>query len=384
MATQLANRDESNVARRPDPATPQGLAYELDKGAEQLRRALPAHITPEKFQRTVLTAAQANPDLLRSDRQALLLACMKAAQDGLLPDGREAAFVIFNNREKDGQGKWVSVKKAQYMPMVYGLRKKILQSGEIRDITAKVVYRAEYERGTFLYEEGTERMLRHKPDLMLTDEEMEDDHIVAAYSIATFKDGSMSYEVMSRAEINKVRQVSKTGAVGMKTYQGAAIEPKGPWVDWFGEMAKKTVMRRHSKTLPMSGDLIDVEGNEVDEAELAQSARSILSVETDAPVALPAHDAETGELVDTVIDEKTAAAESSTDQQNDDADDAPYAATVADLLSRIAKAETVIDARAVQSDWMKHAPAMPDEENERIEAALDARLGELKKGPADG
>lgn len=384
MATQLANRDESTVARRPDPSTPQGLAFELEKGAEQLRRALPAHISPEKFQRTIITAAQANPDLLKSDRQALLLACMKAAQDGLLPDGREAALVIFNNREKDGQGKWVNVKKAQYMPMVYGLRKKILQSGEIRDITAKVVYRAEYERGTFLYEEGTERMLRHKPDMLLSDEEMQDENIVAAYSIATFKDGSMSYEVMSRAEINKVRQVSKTGAVGMTTYQGAAIQPKGPWVDWFGEMAKKTVMRRHAKTLPMSGDIIDIEGREVDDAELAQSARSVLSVETDDPVALPAHDAETGELVETVSGENPAAVEGRTDEQHgdqhDDTEDAPYTAMVADLLSRIASAETVIDAKAVQNDWTKHAAALPDAENERIEAALDARIDVLKGG----
>src|SRR3546814_7487569 len=110
-------------------------------------------------------------------------------------------------------------------------------------------------------------MLRHKPDLLLTDEEATDDNICAAYSIATYMDGTMSYEVMSRAEINKVRQVSKTGALGMVDRRTKKpIEPKGPWVDWFGEMAKKTVMRRHAKTLPMSGDLLDVAGRENDDA----------------------------------------------------------------------------------------------------------------------
>ncbi|SNT20247.1 recombinase RecT [Sphingopyxis indica] len=403
MATQLATRDASNVAaRRPDPATPQGLAFELDKGAEQMRRALPAHISPEKFQRTIITAAQANPDLLRADRQSLLLACMKAAQDGLLPDGREAALVIFNNREKDGQGKWVTVKRATYMPMVYGLRKKILQSGEIRDITAKVVYRAEYERGTFLYEEGTERMLRHKPDLLLSDEDMTDDNIVAAYSIATFKDGSMSYEVMSRAEINKVRQASKTGAVGMTNYKGEPIPPKGPWVDWFGEMAKKTVMRRHAKTLPMSGDIIDIEGREADDAELARSARHVLDVETEAPVALPqadelageddtpAHDPETGELAeggaDTATPDNPAAAEGPADEQRGDAHDgtdddadAPYAATVAELLDRAGRAETLIDAKAVEKDWQGHMAALPDRENALIEAAVKNAMARFGK-----
>jgi recombination protein RecT len=344
MATQIASREETAV-RRPDPSTPQGLAYELEKGAEQLRRALPAHISPEKFQRTIITAAQANPDLLRSDRQSLLLACMKAAQDGLLPDGREAALVIFNNREKDGQGKWVTVKKAQYMPMVYGLRKKILQSGEIRDITAKVVYRAEYERGTFLYEEGTERMLRHKPDLLLSDEDIDDDNIVAAYSIATFKDGTMSYEVMSRADINRVRQASKTGAVGMANYKGEPIEPKGPWVDWFSEMAKKTVMRRHAKTLPMSGDIIDIEGREVDDAELSRSARHVLDVETDAPVALPQADELAG-------DETPA-----------------WRAVVDEYLDRLAKAETLIDVKGAINRFAETKRALPDDVIADIEAA---------------
>lgn len=89
-----------------------------------------------------------------------------------------------------------------------------------------------------------------------------------------------------------------------------------------------------------------------------------------------AHDAETGEIIDH--------SEGRTDEQHGDQHDdgeveeAPYAAMVAELLSRIANAETVIDARAVQGDWMKHAAALPDAENERIEAALNARLGELK------
>lgn len=392
MATQIASREETAV-RRPDPSTPQGLAYELEKGAEQLRRALPAHISPEKFQRTIITAAQANPDLLRSDRQSLLLACMKAAQDGLLPDGREAALVIFNNREKDGQGKWVTVKKAQYMPMVYGLRKKILQSGEIRDITAKVVYRAEYERGTFLYEEGTERMLRHKPDLLLSDEDIDDDNIVAAYSIATFKDGTMSYEVMSRADINRVRQASKTGAVGMTNYKGEPIEPKGPWVDWFSEMAKKTVMRRHAKTLPMSGDIIDIEGREVDDAELSRSARHVLDVETDAPVALPqadelagddTHDPDAGEIIEngaeTATDDNPTAAEGrddsdmgeslGADEHNLLGDETPaWRAVVDEYLDRLTKAETLIDVKGAINRFAETKRALPDDVIADIEAA---------------
>lgn len=267
--------------QRREPTEYDRLRFGLEKRADDFKMVLPGHITPEKFQRTVITAAQSNPDLLKADRGTLITACMKAAQDGLLPDGREAAIVTFNTRKKDPGGQWISVTQAQYMPMVYGLRKKILQSGEISALEVNVVYRREAEEGAFIYEGGTESMLRHRPMLDLTDEDLTDDNIVAAYSVATMKDGTKSFDVMRRSEINKVRQTSQTGALNKTTRDGKPIPPKGPWVDWFAEMAKKTVMRRHSKTLPMSGDILDVEAT--DEALAARSTAQVLSVEPDAP-----------------------------------------------------------------------------------------------------
>jgi recombination protein RecT len=91
QGTAVATRDNSPVGQ---------LQAQLQSRARDIQMALPAHITPDKFQRTVLTAAAQNPDLLKADRQSLILACYKAAQDGLLPDGREAALVTFNTRKK--------------------------------------------------------------------------------------------------------------------------------------------------------------------------------------------------------------------------------------------------------------------------------------------
>lgn len=294
------------------------LGTQLDQRADEFRKALPSHISPDKLQRTIITAAQNNPDLLTADRQSLITSCMKAAQDGLLPDGREAALVIFNTREKGQDGQWYSRKLCQYMPMVYGLRKKITQSGEVVSLQTGLVYRAEMEAGAFIYEVGMEPPIRHRPMLDLPDEALTDDCIVAAYSIAKMKDGTVSAEVMRRGEINKVREMSQTGATRDK--KGNERQPKGPWVDWFGEMARKTVMRRHSKTLPMSGDvIIDVEGHE---HEAAASATQVLSVEAEGPIALPTSDElvdpDTGEIIDvkardpatgiTEVDEATARA----------------------------------------------------------------------------
>lgn len=298
MATQLAERQQQG-----NPLV--AFNNQLSSRAEQFRMVLPSHIEPDKFQRTVMTAAQSDPDLLRADRQSLLLACMKAAQDGLLPDKREAALVIFNTRQKNPQsGQWESVKLVQYMPMVFGLRKKILQSGEISSIETNVVYRREVEEGYFVYEAGTEAMLRHKPMLDLTDADLADENIVAAYSVAVMKDGTKSFEVMRRADINKVREKSQTGATLDR--QGKPRDPSGPWVDWFSEMARKTVMRRHSKTLPMSGDILDVEARD-DDLHAASTQRVLGSADPDAPTVADqrvptradlTHDPETGEIID--------------------------------------------------------------------------------------
>ena len=416
-AITTAPRQATSIAERtPHPQSPAGLQRQLEQGRDQLRMALPAHIDAEKFQRTVMTAAQSNPDLLRADRQSLFTAMMKCAQDGLLPDGREAALVIFNNRVKNkDSGQWESVQLVQYMPMVYGLRKKILQSGEVRDITAKVVYLSEYQSGAFHYEEGSEATLRHKPDLLLTDADCTDEKIVAAYSIATYMDGTKSYEVMTRAEINKVRQVSKTGAEGMTKRDGSAIPPKGPWVDWFGEMAKKTVMRRHAKTLPMSGDILDgaIE-DEGDERLIAHGATSTLKAveeepraalpSRDTPVeAEPAHDPVTGEIVDEEderavaerLDRETFARAEGT--ATDDGDpglqpeesgavesDPPAGADVAaDLIARAARASTIIDVNKIDKEFEGAIAALDDAQYDAVKneiAAARTRLGGKAKG----
>ncbi len=141
MATQLAT-----TTGQPEIVKFRG---QLEQRAGELKMVLPSHITPEKFQRTMLTAVQADPDLLSADRQSLILACMRAAQDGLLPDKREAAVVVFNENKKV-DGNWIRRKIATYLPMVYGLRKKILQSGEVTALEVGIVYRKELESGDFV------------------------------------------------------------------------------------------------------------------------------------------------------------------------------------------------------------------------------------------
>jgi len=278
MNTQSLTRPNEDAPLQTGPITV--LRTQLEQRATEFRMVLPAHISPDKFQRTILTAVQNSPnnDLLMCDRRSLLTACMKAAQDGLLPDGREAAIVPFNTRMKvDGEWRWV--KLAQYMPMVYGLRKKILQSDEVTDIYAAVVYRQELEAERFIHREGSEHKLFHAPIYDL-DFKPKNEDIALVYSVATFANGYLSFEVMRRYEIDEVRQASQTGAEF--DAKGEPRDAKGPWVEWFAEMCKKTVIRRHSKSLPQSSDVMaDVEAEDM--AFASRSALALLDRTKDEP-----------------------------------------------------------------------------------------------------
>lgn len=203
----------------------------------QFKMALPAHISVEKFQRVAITAIASSPELMHADRNSLYAACMKAAQDGLLPDGREAALVTFNtNVAPKGQpAQWV--KKAQYMPMVAGILKKIRNSGELKELSAHVVFQKD-DFDYWIDDQGEH--LNHRPIL---GGDRGDFRLV--YAVATTNEGGRYIEVMTKGQVDEVRAVSRA-------------KDAGPWVDWYPEMARKTVIRRLSKRLPMSTDVDEV------------------------------------------------------------------------------------------------------------------------------
>lgn len=201
---------------------------------------MPSHITPERFQRVVVTAANLNPDLLRADRRSLFNACSKAASDGLLPDGRDGALVIFRTKEKDAEGKERYIQKVQWMPMVAGIIKKARQSGEISSLGARIVYQNEIDSGRFTHKvvDGIPKV-DHEP-LLWGDRGKP----VLVYSFVQFRDGSTDFEFLHRDDVMKIRNVSRA-------------KDSGPWKDWEEEMWKKSAIRRHAKRLPISSELFD-------------------------------------------------------------------------------------------------------------------------------
>ncbi|WP_226018460.1 recombinase RecT [Novosphingobium sp. FKTRR1] len=396
------------------------LKANLTKRTDDFRAVLPSHIKVEQFQRVVVTATLSNPKLLECDRQSFLMSAIKLAQDGLLPDGREAALVPFKSSYKDEGGQWRDKWLVQPMPMAYGLRKKILQSGEVLSLQVGVVYLAEIESGHFLYEIGIDPPIRHRPKLDMTEVEMADDQLVAAYSIARIKNGEgepfWSVEVLRRAEVLKIRNMSQTGST-VDRY-GKPRKPSGPWVDWEPEMWKKSALRRHSKVLPMSGDLIDaIERDfrgDMEREAAAESAATLLTAQADGPIVLPSHDPATGELTDqsgtesgaalqvdsrgmTDVDEQTArrldagdtSAQGASERQP--ADDPapldphrgqPWAEKRREILDLAADAATVGDFKAADAEFVRHGVAFPDAVKAEIEQVLLATRKRLSRPKA--
>jgi phage RecT family recombinase len=184
-----------------------GQALTEFKGAlaareDEFKASLPSHITPDRFQRVVVTAANLNPDLLKADRRSLFNACSKASSDGLLPDGRDGALVIFNTKEKDAEGKDRWIKKVQWMPMVAGIIKKARQSGEISALGARIVYEKEIAQNRFTHKvvDGVPKV-DHEPLLW-----GERGKPVLVYSFVQFKDGSTDFEFLHRDDVMKIRR----------------------------------------------------------------------------------------------------------------------------------------------------------------------------------
>lgn len=201
-----------------------------------LRETLPKHIDPDAFARTIQTALQVQPDLMQATPRSLMVACMKAATDGLILDGREAALVMRNVKIKDGgQERWE--KQATYQPMVQGLMKLARNSGQIASIVAQVVY----ENDRFTYVLGDDERIEHAPAPLTEDR----GKAIAAYAIVKLTDGTTIREVMRASEILNI------GGQGSNSYQYDPVKGKN-----FAEWWRKTVIRRITKYIPRSSDAV--------------------------------------------------------------------------------------------------------------------------------
>lgn len=250
-----------------------------EKFKAELELALPEHVSPQRFARIAYTALLDNPDLTKADEQSVYGSLLKSAADGLMPDGREAALVLFKG-------------KAVYMPMIGGFRKIAAEHGWTIDT------RVVYEGDNFSFVLGDEPRVYHSPAL---GGDVSFEKISHVYAVGRSRSYPTMIEVMTRADVERIRKTSRA-------------KDSGPWVEWWDRMAEKTVGRKLFKRLPLAGDVRvarlvnsdELEAPEATELVYGSAARSgDVAVEAGAPLPAPA---EPGEEEP---DAETAAAEGS-------------------------------------------------------------------------
>lgn len=192
-----------------------------EKAIDAITNALPEHLNPQKMARVVITAVTRTPKLLECNPMTVMNAVIEASQLGLMPDS-----VL-------GHGYLVPYgKTCVFIPGYKGMLDLARRSGELAWVQARVVY----ANDVFTYGYGMEPTLEHTPARALGKEPGE---MTAAYGIAKYKTGEFHFEVMHKDEIEAIRRRSRAGN-------------DGPWITDYDEMARKTVIRRLCKFLPMN------------------------------------------------------------------------------------------------------------------------------------
>jgi recombination protein RecT len=237
---QRGQQDEKRKRDREELQT--GVVTVMDKQKDKFLDILPKTVEWEDFRSCFLTAVQRNYRLLEADRDSLWLALQDCALSGLRPDGKEAALVIFGDDSEDEDGNVVTStankkKKVQLLPMVWGLCRLVHNTGLVSDVRARCVYDGEVFR--HWEEDGKE----HYEYRRVIDPDFDDDpkHIVGAFAVIQFKDGSYKMDFMSRRQIERRRAVSRA--------------KKGPWGPWYDEQAMKTVLKHVMKGAQKSREL---------------------------------------------------------------------------------------------------------------------------------
>ena len=233
-----------------------------DQFKKQLALAVPKHLNADRMARIAATEVRKNKALLNTEPTSFLGSVMQAAQLGLEPGSAlgQAYLVPYGNQ-------------CQLIIGYKGMIDLARRSGQVLSLNAYAVR----EGDDFSFQLGLKPDIHHVPSL---EADRIKKPITYVYAVATLKGGGYQFEVMSRAEVEAVRAKAKS---------------KNIWNTYFEEMAKKTVIRRLFKYLPVS-----IEALEITNADAKREAGE--KVEPDDVInieAVSVKDFEDGEVVST-------------------------------------------------------------------------------------
>lgn len=205
-----------------------------------LAAVLPKHVNADRMLKIALGAMRTTPKLMQCTTESLFGAIVQCSQLGLEPNTPlgHAYLIPFEKKRKQGN-QWVVEKTETQIVLGYkGLIDLARRSGQVISISAHEVCRND----KFDYAYGLNERLEHVPASGDRGE------VVFFYAVAKLVGGGHAFEVMTRAEVEKIRNESQN-------YKFAQDKAKTVWGQHFVEMGRKTVLRRLFKYLPVSIEL---------------------------------------------------------------------------------------------------------------------------------
>lgn len=208
---------------------------EGDDFKNAVAKALPRHLSPDRFTRVALTSLMKVPKLKECTHTSVLKCMLDLSSLGLEPDGRMAHLIPYENKK-------AGTVECQLIIDYKGLIALAKRSGEVATWRAETVC----ENDHFKYKNG---VVEHEIDFRKPR-----GNAYAFYSHVVRKDGVEEFEVMHMDDVLAIKKRSRAGQYG-------------PWNTDFNEMAKKTVVRRHSKKLTLSAEFVNAVDKDDDQIE---------------------------------------------------------------------------------------------------------------------
>jgi recombination protein RecT len=220
---QIVKRDEQKSA----DTQLRGLIMKMKP---QIEMAVPRQIGVDRFIRTAMTAITQVPDLALCTQGTFFICLLTTAQLGLMPNMPGGVWLIPRKNNKRG-----GILECTAIVDYRGMCALARRSGVVSSIRGVVVH----DGDDFIWEEGTEPRLIHKPDL--TNPERHKKPIPWVYGTARIAgDDTPHFVVLSHAEVELRRRASPGS--------GSSYSP---WKNWWKEMAQKTAVRQVLKLAPM-------------------------------------------------------------------------------------------------------------------------------------
>lgn len=192
----------------------------------QEQAALPKDFNMARFAQNAISVVMNNDQLSRfEDKKQVIAGLVKGAYLGLDFMNNECYLIPYQKTLRF---------QMSYTGLIKFAKKYSIRT--IQDIYAKVVRDGD---------EFTEKVVNGQPSIDFSPLPFNDSDPKGVFAVVLYKDGGMEYEAMSTKEVNDLRT------------KYSKVSDSGAWKNSWGEMAKKTVLRRLCKHIEVDFESIE-------------------------------------------------------------------------------------------------------------------------------